>query len=74
MAKDKAACVARQAAVSRHGVGLGSRRAQGRWGAQGERAGAGRASVLGRAGRARWGAGERAGACRARVARVAGGR
>ena len=52
MAKDKAACVARQAVVSRHGVGLGNRRAQGRWGAQGERAGARRESVLRRVGRA----------------------
>ena len=51
MAKDKVACVVRQVAVSRHGAGLGSRRVQGRWGA-GERAGARRASVLGRAGRA----------------------
>ena len=32
MARDKAACVARQAIVSRHGAGLGSRCAQGRWG------------------------------------------
>ena len=55
MARDKAACVARQAAVSRHDAGLGSRRAQGRWGA-GERAGARRASMLRRAGRACWGA------------------
>ena len=39
MARDKAAYVARQAAMSRHGAGLGSRHAQGRWGA-GERAGA----------------------------------
>ena len=55
MARDKAACVARQATVSRHGAGLGSRHAQGRWGA-GEHAGARRASVLGRAGQACWGA------------------
>ena len=68
MAKDKAACVARQAAVSRHGARLGSRSAQGRWGvgracwgAQGERGARGR-WTLGR----RASAGERqlgAGAC-----------
>ena len=52
---------------------LGRRRAC--WGTQGERAGARRESVLGRAGRACWGAqGERAGARRASVARAAGGR
>ena len=50
MAKDKAAYVARQAAVSRHGAGLGSRRAQGRWG---KHAGARRASVA-RASGGRW--------------------
>ena len=49
MAKDKAACDARQVAVSRQGAGLGSRRAQGRWGA-GERAGARRASLARAAG------------------------
>ena len=31
MARDKVACVIRQAAVSRHGAGLGSRRARRRW-------------------------------------------
>ena len=31
MARDRAPCVTRQAAVSRHGAGLGSRRAWGRW-------------------------------------------
>ena len=41
MARDKAACVARQAAMSRQGAGLGSRRAQGRAGLAGRRMGAG---------------------------------
>ena len=67
MARDRAACVVRQAAVLRHGVGLGSRRA--RWGAGHAGRSGGRRRTLG-AGRA--GAGHAEGA-QARGAGGAGG-
>ena len=82
MARDKAACVARQAAVSRHGDGLGSKRA--RRGVLGAQAGAGALgwACVGRwAGRGRRGtrqAGRRAGVAHgrrgARQGRAAGAR